>query len=567
MDLDQVPWVLRLFPAAVGIAVAAYVTGVIDGWVIAILIFVTLLPIPLYFAARRLRGIGQMRGEEAWYKVLEIEVRNNKGEEAAGELARLVSERSQKSSVRIAMLSVLEKEMRRSFIILVSSDRGALNIEAEVMKTLVSSLVDGIRAVELNDDSLKPVASWLHALGLRSRGLLLISGESLGERQPFRDRSEAFSIGEALDESTPRPFTLTRGDLEGHIGIFGSTGSGKSTTLSVIAEMSWKSLGIPVILLDWTGEHSALLKSRGMKFRELNPMVGEASVNPLESSSDIEHTVSVMVKALSLSPPQAYLLMRAIESARPRSLRELEDVVLGLPEESKWDREVKRALLRKISMLTRGSYAAFAETRGIELKGVTLIRLDYMKNVIARKSYVLFFLSKLFLERASGDAPTRSTLIAIDEAHNIFGGEESAFIEQLFAECRKYGIMLMIATQSPSQVPNGVLLNTNTKIVHALRSSRDKSVIAETMSLKREYMDLMDKLGPGEAVVQSPSSPEPTLVQILIPEEESNEIRDVWKREPIDSNPDVPVVELPQRLRKSLPATSASGVDLDSEIR
>lgn len=558
---------MRILPGIVGIALAALAMG-IDLRYVTFFLFALLLPLAMYFMAPRLRELVGRKKEETWYKVLEIEVKNSRGEEAARELAKLISERSQKASARIALLSVLEGGMKRSFVILVSSDREALSVETEVMKTLMSSLVDGIRVVEISDDNLRALASWIHAVGLRSRSPLLISGSSLGGRQPFRERdgTEGFNIGEVLEGSTPRPFALTRSDLESHIGIFGSTGSGKSTTLSVIAEMSWKRLGVPVVLLDWTGEHSALLKSRGVRFRELNPMAGEASVNPLESGGDLEHMVSIMTKALSLSPPQAYLLMRSMEIGRPRSLRELEEAIFSLPEESKWDKEVKRALIRKVSMLTRGSYAAFSSTRGLELSGITVIRLDYMKNIIARKSYALFFLSKLFLERAAGEAPGDSVIVAIDEAHNIFSGEESAFVEQLFAECRKYGIMLMIATQSPSQVPNGVLLNTNTKIVHALRSSRDKSVIGETMSLKREYLEIMDKLGPGEALVQAPSSPEPTLVQILLPEEESNEVHDLRHSEPVDRYADAPLVKSPPYLSSDSRRSRVRSVDLNSEV-
>jgi DNA helicase HerA-like ATPase len=148
------------------------------------------------------------------------------------------------------------------------------------------------------------------------------------------------------------------------------------------------------------------------------------------------------------------------------------------------------------------------------------------------------------MERSSGvEGP--KVLIAIDEAHNIFNGEEAAFIEQLFSESRKYGVILAIATQSPSSIPNGVLLNTNTKIVHALRSARDKSIIAETMSLPRDYVEILDKLGPGEAIVQSPSNPQPLLIQVQLVNELGDELDQTGiQGKPVNPNTGIPELKL-----------------------
>ncbi|MCX8195473.1 MAG: ATP-binding protein [Acidilobaceae archaeon] len=542
--LDQVPWPLRLLPALAALLLSLYILGIIElkylflaATFVSLLLLALFLRFPLPFPSLR-RGEG---GEEGDYKALEIEVRGGK-EEVGRELAKVVVDRAHKSNVRFALVSVMEGELRRSLLILSSRDKKVLHIEAEVLKTLLSSLVDGVRVSEAEGEELRVLAASLHRLGLHSRGTLLLSDNSIGER-PFRtSRGEGFTLGEILDSPTPQSFQIRSKDLEGHVGIFGSTGSGKSTTLSVIAQRAWEELGIPVILFDWTGEHASLLRERGVSFIERDPMRGEASINPLDIQ-DVDALVSVAMKALSLTPPQAYMLMRALERRRTNSLRELEEAVDDLPEESKWDREVKRALLRKISMLTRGSYRAFKESSPLETSGIIVVRVDAINNVIARKSYVLFFLSKLFVERSSGVRGPR-VLIAIDEAHNVLGGEESPFVEQLFSECRKYGIMLAIATQSPAHVPNGVLLNTNSKVVHALRSSRDKEVIAQTMGLRKELVDMLDKIRPGEALVQTVTSPLPALVQVQLPGQPRGELERLRVGEPVEPHPHVPRTEL-----------------------
>ncbi|MEM4428458.1 MAG: ATP-binding protein [Acidilobaceae archaeon] len=545
--IDNAPLALRLSLAIIAVLLVLYSLDFLEFRLLLLSGSILLLLILLFIGLREFGfpRVNLSSSSESYFRALEVEIRSGKSG-AAGELSRIISDRATKTSTRYILLSILEGELRRSFIILVSEDSKKINVEAEVLKTLLTSLVDGIRVSEVNYEELRVLADWVLKLNLHSKGLLFISDKTLGERQlintsPASSVENNLILGEALDNPMPKPYTLTLRDIEGHIGIFGSTGSGKSTTLSIIVERVWRNLKIPVILLDWTGEHVVLFKTRGIQFKEYNPMDGGASINPLDIESDIDYIVSVMVKALSLSPPQAYMLMRALESFKPRSLRELEESIAALTEESKWDKEVKRALLRKISMLTRGSYNAFKETKSIELNGISIVRLDYIKNILARKSYALFLLARMFMERSSSNESEPRILIAIDEAHNIFSGEESHFIEQLFSECRKYGVILAIATQSPASIPNGILLNTNTKIIHALRSSRDKTMISETMSLKREYVDIIDKLGSGEAIIQAPSNPEPTLIQVQLVDESSSEFNNIRVyREPVNIDTSIP---------------------------
>jgi DNA helicase HerA-like ATPase len=547
--------VLRLTLAVAALSLLSYALGFAKLEYSLALAVLSITPLLVFLIKGRLRlpsiripsggsysGLGGVS-----FRVLEVEVKSRRDSVASG-VAKVISDRASKGGVRYVFLSLLEGDLRRSLILLASHDPGRLEVEAEVLKSILSSLVEDVRVYDVNVPELAPLARWALDAKVHSRGLILISESTMSSRHPFRGNPHggdpSIYLGEVLDKPYPKPFTLEEVDLEGHIGVFGSTGSGKSTTLSILSERAWSQAGIPVLILDWTGEHSALLKARGAPFKEYNPSRGEASINPLDLSSDLDYLVSVMVKALSLSPPQAYMLLKALEQGRPRNLRELEAAIEVLSEESKWDREVKRALLRKIGMLTRGSYEAFKETRGVALEGINVIRLDYMRNILARRSYALFILAGLFMERSSGvEGP--KVLIAIDEAHNIFNGEEAAFIEQLFSESRKYGIILAIATQSPSSIPNGVLLNTNTKIVHALRSARDKSIIAETMSLPRDYVEILDKLGPGEAIVQSPSNPQPLLIQVQLVNELGDELDQTGiQGKPVNPNTGIPELKL-----------------------
>ncbi len=112
------------------------------------------------------------------------------------------------------------------------------------------------------------------------------------------------------------------------------------------------------------------------------------------------------------------------------------------------------------------------------------------------------------------------------------------------AESRKYRLHIAIATQSPSSIPNGVLLNSNTKVVHALRSPRDKEVISQTMNLHYGLLEELDKLRTGEALVQSPSTPRPALVRVELRPPRHDGVGDLVKGEPVNPNADVPRLQL-----------------------
>ncbi|MEM1927683.1 MAG: ATP-binding protein [Acidilobaceae archaeon] len=442
-------------------------------------------------------------------RALALDLRSGRAEDASRELSKIIGERARRTSARYAVVTGLSGSLSRTVLAVLGKPE-VVEHEYLVLKKLLPSAIPGLRALE---------ESWIcsSSLSEMTRRLSLGFGaplvHSFPSPPPCSSDENSVVLGELLD-FPGEEFRVSRADISKHVAVFGSTGSGKSTTLSSLAVAARK-LGFSVLVLDWTGEYPQLLARAGAVFELLNPARGQASLNPLESVEDEEMLLNIMGKALSLTGPQSYLLVKAMEGEKPRSLRELETRLEELPEESKWDREVKRALLRKIALLTRGSYPAFSKTTLPELEGLKVVDMSSVRGWVARKSYALFMLATLFArrEREGSGSPL---LVVIDEAHNILYGEEQLFVEQLFAEARRYELSLAIATQSPSSIPNGVLLNANTKIVHALKSARDKTLIAETMSLPQEYLEVLDKLEPGVALAQTPSCSRALLLRVKL---------------------------------------------------
>ncbi len=434
---------------------------------------------------------------------------------AVQDVSKLIIDRSRVGGSRIAVASILEGGRGRVIVLLSSEREDQLRIDYEVLKTMIASTVKGVKIREAGESELRLLASLAEAVEPSGKPAALIVG---GYRDAGSNGFKGLRLGYRSDSPLPEKVYLTVEDVEGHIAVFGSTGTGKSTTLAVLACGASEELGFSSVIIDWTGEHSGKADDLGCGHVTLDPLK-DLRLNPLIEASgedDIIAIVDALASSLGLSEPQAYLLMRALEESKPSTLEELEAVIEGAPEASKWDRDVKRALLRKIAALTRGSSKQAFSGREYPSKlsiagGRTLIvDVSRIQSIPARRAYSLLL---LWLLHKTAKSTGSKVLAVVDEAHNISGGEDS-LLSKLAAESRKDGLYLALATQSPSLMPVRVLANTNTKIVHALRSHRDLEVVKTAMYLPEDYAQRLPSLEKGEALLHSPSHPQPIFVKI-----------------------------------------------------
>ena len=478
-------------------------------------------------------------------RAFEVEIGGTSEERAQGarQVEEILKQRAKAGRVRYVVLSSLQGGYSRT-IIGIGGEPGDVSVEEEVAKTLIAMNLRNVRVRDVEPAVIEVVSRVLDAVAPNVRGEPLFITPSQG-LVTGGHQGDGIYLGTAYEGAYPRPIYLSKGDLEGHVGVFGSTGTGKTTTLAAIASRASKA-GYNVIALDWAGEIAKVMEALGEDgFTQVDPMNG-GGLNPF-SDEDLaarpELLIDVLTDALNLTQPQAYLIMRVIEErGLPSSLRDLQREVERYPEEAHWDRDVKRGLLRKIGLLTGDGVSAAFEGEidaGLLEDGTKVVRLDRIYSATARKAYALIALTSLFARRYRDG----HTLVAIDEAHNLMDAEADT-VGKIMAESRKYGLHLAIATQSPSSIPNSVLLNSNTKVVHALRSSRDKEVISQTMNLPYGLLEELDKLRPGEALVQSPSIPRPVLVRVELRPPNNNGVGDLVKGEPVGPDAGVPGLQL-----------------------
>ena len=122
---------------------------------------------------------------------------------------------------------------------------------------------------------------------------------------------------------------------------------------------------------------------------------------------------------------------------------------------------------------------------------------------------------------------SRPLILMLDEAHQFLNKkvkdeysleiELNAF-EKIAKECRKQGLFLVLSTQMPRDIPQGVLSQFGTFIVHRLINQRDREVIEYACSeATKSALSFLPILAPGEAVLAGVDFPMPIILKIKKP--------------------------------------------------
>ena len=317
-------------------------------------------------------------------------------------------------------------------------------------------------------------------------------------------------IGEAINSIIPLQVKIPYKNLTQHTIIIGSTGSGKTYTASRLIS---RSRGFKRIILDWHGEYHKLVPGA----KTIDPY--RASINLL--AQDIYDTITLLTDLLELTPPQSYILEKIIEKEEPGNIGELRDKIEYWIDESAWMRESRLSLLRKINPLTWRRYRKLFTDNGfkelIDDGGgeAYIIELYRINDPYIRRIYEAGILNQVF-RKALERRLKRKILVVVEEAQNIIGRDKPVkILLRMLSEIRKFNVGLVIVSQSPSSLDEEAMKNTNTKIIHSIKSHTDLEVVNRILYLPYEYQKLIPYLDTGEAVVYTRSLKKPIIVKII----------------------------------------------------
>jgi DNA helicase HerA-like ATPase len=118
-------------------------------------------------------------------------------------------------------------------------------------------------------------------------------------------------------------------------------------------------------------------------------------------------------------------------------------------------------------------------------------------------------------------------LVVVDEAHQVLHESVSLFSRDfpldtyriIAKEGRKYGLTLCVSTQRPGDIPEDIMSQVGTFIVHRLVGITDRAIVERsTGTCDRELLDELPALAPGEALIVGSSFTRPLRVRMKLPE-------------------------------------------------
>ena len=372
----------------------------------------------------------------------------------------------------------------------------------------------------------------------------------------FAFPTPALDVGCAMHEGSvfgDLPIRIPLSMMNRHGLIAGSTGTGKTRTLQLLAE-SLSRNGVPSVVSDVKGDLSGMAKN-GVANEKINARLASVGKTfqpdscPVELFSltgnrgtQLRATVSsfgpvLLGKVLDLTETQQSVLAMVFKYCDDRKMplldfNDLRDVLNYLGGDGKADLKeyggmspaTVGVLIRKMVELEQQGAAKFFGEPELDIDD--LMRCDAngrgFVNVLSLSdvqdkprlysTFLMWLLGQFYYGLPEVGDPDKPKLVFFfDEAHLLFEDASSALtehIEQVARLIRSKGVGVFFITQTPKDVDNDVLAQLGNRIQHAVRAftPQDAKNLKATASTfpPSEFYDVsktLTSLGIGEALV------------------------------------------------------------------
>lgn len=342
--------------------------------------------------------------------------------------------------------------------------------------------------------------------------------------------------------------------LNRHGLIAGATGTGKTKTIQMLSEQL-ASHGVPTLLMDIKGDLSGLAmpaaiddsilnrqKLLGLDYKPMSYSV-ELLAMGQQAGVKVRTTLSqfgplLFAKMLDLNETQTSIISILFQYAKDNNLllldlSDIKQLLNYAQTEGKQSIETKYGGLATTSLKSILRYIIELEAQGgadlfgepsfdvhdllqTDLQGNGVISILRLMNLQDKPKVFSTFMLGLLASVYStfpeiGDADKPKLIIFIDEAHLIFNHASKGLLDQLentVKLIRSKGVGLLFCTQSPEDIPEGILSQLGLKIQHALRAftAKDRKAIklvAENFPITSFYdtASLLTSLGIGKALL------------------------------------------------------------------
>ena len=323
------------------------------------------------------------------------------------------------------------------------------------------------------------------------------------------NKSQGLYIGETVS-GTKTDIILKREAIQRHLLIVGTTGSGKSYAMGVLAEEILKN-SLPLVFIDTQDEYSSLVKKCGGKV-----VVPGEDFSILISSLTESELLDLLPEAMKQSSLQCDVVLRAFAELQTSLVNRqiekfrLDDLLARIPDAAAALSAKPNDVPRLVDTVTRrletlNSYRIFgngvADWRklmypclAINCKNLTSIQLQSIATAVLRELQDL---------RLRGHIPPY--VAVVDEAHLFVPEGDSSPCKQIIREGvrigRHHGICMVLMTQSPIDIDKSVIRQCNTRLVFALEPDQLDAIRGVKADASEEMLRALPKMPRGTCLL------------------------------------------------------------------
>ncbi|HYR28063.1 MAG TPA: helicase HerA-like domain-containing protein [Thermoanaerobaculia bacterium] len=374
-------------------------------------------------------------------------------------------------------------------------------------------------------------------------------------RAAYGFTAPSIDIGHVLRDgkaASDLPLRIPLRMMNRHGMIAGSTGTGKTRTLQLLAEQLSRN-GVPVFLADVKGDLAGM-SMPGQSNEFLNTRAAEVGRSHVPEAFPVEFfsltgnrgiqvraTVSsfgpvLLGKVLDLTEVQQSVLAMVFKYCDDRRMPlldfdDLRGVLQYLADEGKAELKEYGAmspatvgvLVRKMVELEQQGAAKFFGEPELEIQDLLQVRdgkgvvnilslSDVQDKPRLYSTFLMWLLGQFYYRMPEVGDPDKPKLVFFfDEAHQLFADASSALtehIEQVARLIRSKGIGVFFITQTPKDVDEDVLAQLGNRVQHAIRAftpkdAKNVKATASTFPMS-DHIDVaksLTTLGIGEALV------------------------------------------------------------------
>ena len=407
---------------------------------------------------------------------------------------------------------------------------------------------------------------------------------------PTQDLCEGdLNVGEV--EYIDKPisnFNLKLRDINRHMGIFGSTGSGKTTFAKHLINQLHK-IGIPFLIFDWEKSYRNLIN----EFDDVQVITVGSDINPLflnflnvpPGIPYDEYTKSIIaiisedyIGGIGADTMLLNYMEMAYQETQNPFFEDLKQVVLREINKDMGKRGRlsgrsglwKESVSRQITFLSKGASGNVVnQKKHFPLEELfrkpIVLEFGNLKSPYDRKFFIHVILNwlSIYNQHCGIESENLKQVMIFEEFHNIaMKTKDDNMISTLWRESRKYGIGLLAIDQVPSEIPNAIFANMNTKVSFSLSTARDINSMAKAMNLDAYKSKYLGMLETGQAIINVKQRHyDPFLLRVPFVKQDEN-IGDEELRSKMQKFADITGAETPELNNPSIPQCSRGSDNL-----